>query len=88
MGDFDLDSQRLGDGDELSLALERQQRTRQRGGAENRRVGPGHPDAFERLAQDPPVERRVVGHHHPPAQARLQLSDRELKRWCVIDHRL
>jgi hypothetical protein len=67
VGGLHLDTERIGDGHELALALERQQRPRQGRGAQNRRVGPLGPDALERLAQHPAVERGVVGHHHPPA---------------------
>ena len=73
MGDADVDAERVGDRAQAALALQRQQRPRQRGRAEHRGVGPLQIRALERLAQDAAVERSVVGHHHAAAQPALEL---------------
>jgi hypothetical protein len=87
----DLHAERVGQRGEPALAHERGELSRQRDGAQRRRVGPVQARALEGLAQDAAVERGVVGDEH--ARGRRPDQHREVGQYGVgrrslVDHPL
>ena len=88
MGDADLDAERVGQGPEPALALEREHVPCQRRGADDRRVRPVQAAPIERLTEHAAVKRRVVGDHDAPPQPLLELRQDGLRRRGAVDHLL
>ena len=85
---LDLDAERVGQRGELALAGERCEASRQRHGAQRRRVGPRQPGALARLAQHAAVEGDVVADEHAAVDLRDEVGQHEVCRRCLVHHGL